>query len=70
MSRKKRKLKVGKMLLSGEALINIKVPSESEGPKSTNISDDSSSKASLEEEPSENSFQLITHTKRRAFSLC
>lgn len=38
------------MLLSTEALINIKVPSEPEGLKSANITD-SSSKASLAEEP-------------------
>lgn len=43
------------MLLSSEALINIRAHSEPEGLKSTNTAD-SSSKAALEEEPNENGF--------------
>lgn len=55
ISRKKRRLKADKtLLLSDEALNNIKVSSERTGLKSTNVTDDSSSKASPEEEPSEN----------------
>lgn len=55
ISRKKRRLKADKtLLLSDEALNNIKVSSECTGLKSTNVTDDSSSKASPEEEPGEN----------------
>lgn len=54
--RKEKKAKSWSVLLSTEALINTKVPSEPEGLKSANITDSSLQRLHLKRSPSENGF--------------